>query len=152
MAEGGTRNPPRNRKGGSGHSSPKGCARGRSIPTTARWADGGLIKDVKYRDLENSKCSDLVDGIIYINSSHSLNREVFGGTQKDYFELIKGDRTAQYRLSTILVEQSVFRLAEDWYLKNKLLLVPHAPVTSMREFVDEKTNELAPKLLKVLVG
>jgi hypothetical protein len=115
-------------------------------------ADGGLIKDVKYRDLENSKCSDLVDGIIYINSSHSLNREVFGGTQKEYSELIKVDRTAQYRLSTILVEQSVFRLAEDWHLKSKLLLVPHAPVTSMREFVDEKTNELAPKLLKVLVG
>jgi hypothetical protein len=115
-------------------------------------ADGGLIKDVKYRDLENSKCSDLVDGIIYINSSHSLNREVFGGTQKEYSELIKVDRTAQYRLSTILVEQSVFRLAEDWHLKSKLLLVPHAPVTSMREFVDEKTNELAPKLLKVLIG
>jgi hypothetical protein len=53
-------------------------------------ADGGLIKDVKYRDLENSKCSDLVDGIIYINSSHTLNREVFGGTQKEYSELIRG--------------------------------------------------------------
>ena len=37
LSEGGTRNPPRNRKGGSGHSLPKGCARGRSIPTTARW-------------------------------------------------------------------------------------------------------------------
>lgn len=114
-------------------------------------ADAGLIKDVKYRDLENSKCSDLVDGIIYINSSHSLNKEVFGATEKEYSELIRRDRTAQYRLSTILLEQSVYRLAEDWHLKNKLSLAPNAPVTSMREFVDEKTNEFAPKVLRVLV-
>jgi len=50
----------------------------------------------------------------------------------------------------ILVEQSVFRLAEEFYLKNKLIISPNAPVTSMREFVDEKTNLFSPKLLSLL--
>lgn len=113
--------------------------------------EGGHIRDVQYRELESSKCSDLVDGIIYINSLHSLNKEVFGRTQKEYSESVKQDRTAQYRLATILVEQSVFRLAEEYYLKSKLSISTNAPVTSLREFVDENTNALAPKLLRVLL-
>jgi hypothetical protein len=80
-----------------------------------------------------------------------LNREVFGATQKEYSELVRRDRTAQYRLATILVEQSAFCLAEDFYQKNKLSLLPYAPITSMREFVDEKTNAFAPKLFRVLI-
>jgi hypothetical protein len=111
----------------------------------------GLIRDVKYRDLGNQKCSDLVDGIIYINSSHALNRSVFGGTHEDYKKMVENDRTAQYRLCSIITEQSVFRLAEDFYLKNKLAIPWTAPVTSIREFVDSKTHEFAPKLLKILI-
>lgn len=113
--------------------------------------DSGLIKDVKYRDLGNQKCSDLVDGVIYINSSHALNRPVFGVNQEDYAKSVENDRTAQYRLCSILVEQSVFRLAEDLHLKNKLLILPTAPVTSIREFVDSRTHEFAPRLLKILM-
>ena len=113
--------------------------------------EGGLIKRIEYRDLGNQKCSDLVDGFIYINSAHTLNRAVFGPTKEDYIKRVEDDRTAQYRLCTVVTEQSVYRLAEDYYLKNKLLLVPTAPVTSMREFVDAKTHEFAPKLLKILV-
>ncbi|MGA8153295.1 MAG: hypothetical protein WB952_20255 [Terriglobales bacterium] len=113
--------------------------------------EGGLIKDIKYRSLGNQKCSDLVDGVIYINSDHTLNRAVFGTTQEDYAKKMDTDRTAQYRVCTVITEQSVYRLAEDLVFKNKLLLVPTAPVTSMREFVDAKTNEFAPKLLKILV-
>jgi hypothetical protein len=113
--------------------------------------EGGLIKDIRYRPLGNQKCSDLVDGVIYINSDHTLNRAVFGATQEDYAKKMDSDRTAQYRACTVIIEQSVYRLAEDFYLKNKLLLVPTAPVTSMREFVDAKTHEFAPKLLKILV-
>lgn len=113
--------------------------------------EGGLIKDIKYRDLGNQKCSDLVDGIIYINSGHALNSAVFGPTQEDYKKSVDADRTAQYRLCSIVTEQSVFRLAEDWHLKNKLLILQTAPVTSIREFVDAKTHEFAPKLLKILV-
>ncbi|MGO9640469.1 MAG: hypothetical protein ACLP1Y_04070 [Candidatus Acidiferrales bacterium] len=112
--------------------------------------EGGLIKDVKYRPLGNDKCSDLVDGIIYINSTHSLNNSVFGSTQKDYAEMVETDRTAQYRLCTIITEQSVFRLADELYLNNKLSL-GSAPVTGVREFVDSKTHEFAPKLLKILL-
>jgi hypothetical protein len=113
--------------------------------------EGGLIKDIKYRPLGNQKCSDLVDGIIYVNSDHALNRAVFGATQEDYAKKMDSDRTAQYRLCTVITEQSVYRLAEDLVFNNKLLLVPTAPVTSMREFVDAKTDEFAPKLLKILV-
>ena len=113
--------------------------------------EGGLIKKIEYRDLGNQKCSDLVDGCIYINSTHSLNRSVFGATKEEYAKKVDSDRTAQYRLCAVVTEQSVYRLAEDFYLKNKLLLVPTAPVTSMREFVDAKTHEFAPKLLKILV-
>lgn len=113
--------------------------------------EGGLIKRIEYRDLGNQKCSDLVDGCIYINSAHTLNRAVFGPTKEDYVKSVEGDRTAQYRLCAVVTEQSVYRLAEDYYLKNRLLLVPTAPVTSMREFVDAKTHEFAPKLLKILV-
>jgi hypothetical protein len=43
---------------------------------------GGMVRDVQYRDLDNDKCSDLVDGVIYINSRHHLNRFVFGPTQE----------------------------------------------------------------------
>src|SRR5262249_30258711 len=46
--------------------------------------EAGLIKDIKYRPLGNQKCSDLVDGVIYINSDHTLNRAAFGATQEDY--------------------------------------------------------------------
>jgi len=112
--------------------------------------EGGLIREVKYRDLENQKCSDLVDGVIYINSGHALNNSVFGDTQDDYARNVEGDRTAQYRLCSIITEQSVFRLADDLYLNNKLSLGA-APVTSVREFVDSKTYEFAPKLLRILV-
>jgi hypothetical protein len=113
--------------------------------------EGGLIKRIEYRDLGNQKCSDLVDGCIYINSAHTLNRAVFGPTKEDYVKKVEDDRTAQYRLCAVVTEQSVYRLAEDYYLKNRLLIVPTAPVTSMREFVDAKTHEFAPKLLKILV-
>jgi len=113
--------------------------------------EGGLIKRIEYRNLGNQKCSDLVDGCIYINSAHTLNRAVFGATKEEYVKKVEDDRTAQYRLCAVVTEQSVYRLAEDYYLKNKLLLVPTAPVTSMREFVDARTHEFAPKLLRILV-
>ena len=110
-----------------------------------------MIKRVEYGSLGNQKCSELVDGCIYINSDHALNHSVFGATQEEYAKKVDKDRTAQYRLCTVVTEQSVYRLAEDLHLRNKLLLVPTAPVTSMREFVDAKTDEFAPKLLKILV-
>lgn len=112
---------------------------------------GGLIKRIDYRDLENHKCSDLVDGCIYINSRHALNNSVFGANKESYNKSVESDHTAQFRLCSIITEQSVFRLAEDQHLKNKLLILPNAPVTSIREFVDDKTHEFAPRLLKILV-
>jgi hypothetical protein len=90
--------------------------------------EGGLIKKVEYRDLDNQKCSDLVDGCIYINSAHALNRSVFGATKEEYATKVDNDRTAQYRLCHVVTEQSVYRLAEDLYLKNKLSFVSTAPV------------------------
>lgn len=114
--------------------------------------EGGLIKDVRYRDLGNQKSSDLVDGVIYINSSHSLNRSVFGATQEDYKKRVETDRTAQFRQCGIIVEQGVYRLAEELYIKDKLRILPTAPVTSIREFVDAKTHQFAPKLLNILVS
>ena len=71
-----------------------------------------MIKDVRYENLGNDKCSDLVDGIIWINSSHFLNRMVFGPAQKEYRQKIEDDVTAQYRFAALVVEQSVYRLAE----------------------------------------
>jgi hypothetical protein len=115
-------------------------------------AQSGLIKRVEYRELENSVCSAFADGVIYINSVHCLNREVFGPTEKEYSRMVESDRTAQYRLSTILLEQSVYQLAEKWVLENKLVIQPYAPITSIREFIDAKTNAFAPKLLRVLIG
>jgi len=112
--------------------------------------EGGFIREVKYRNLENQKCSDLVDGVIYINSVHALNYSVFGATQDDYAKNVENDRTAQYRLCSIITEQSVFSLADDLYLNNKLSLGA-APVTSIREFVDSKTHEFAPRLLRILM-
>jgi len=111
---------------------------------------GGMIKRVEYTPLDNQKCSDLVDGIIYINSNHSLNKMVFG-SMEEYKQKLDKDRTAQYKFSEVIVEQSVFRLAEDSYTKNKLTIRPDAPVTSIREFVDKKTHELAPKIMRVLM-
>lgn len=112
---------------------------------------GGMIKDVKYVPLENQKCSDLVDGIIYINSNHHLNRLVFGANKEEYGKMIEKDRTAQYRFSAVIVEQSVFRLAEDSYTRNQLIFRPDAPVTSLREFVDAKTHQLSPKVTKIFM-
>jgi hypothetical protein len=100
--------------------------------------------------LGNEKCSDLVDGIIYINSNHHLNRVVFGANQDEYNKRIDKDRTAQYRLSSLVVEQSVFRLAEDNHNKGRLA-IDAAPVTILREFIDQKTHQFAPKILKALM-
>lgn len=112
---------------------------------------GGIIKDVKYRNLGNEKCSDFVDGIIYINSNHHLNKVVFGADQEEYNKKIDEDRTAQYRLAALVVEQSVFRLAEESHNKGQLVVVDSAPVTSLREFIDQKTHQFAPKILKALM-
>jgi len=112
---------------------------------------GGIIKDVRYEELESAMCSAFAGGTIWINSAHSMNREVFGENQKDYDEMVKTDTTAQYRLSTILVEQGVFQLAEKVHLDGKLYISPDAPITDMRKFVDERTNELAPKIFKVIL-
>ncbi len=111
---------------------------------------GGMIKDVKYGPLENEKCSDLVNGVIYINSNHFLNCAVFG-TEKEYTENLKNDKTAQYRFSSLVLEQAVFRLAEKGYLDNKLALNQAAPVTSLRAFIDEKTHQYAPKVLRAFM-
>lgn len=111
---------------------------------------GGLIKDVRYEELESSMCSDFAGGIIWINSLHSMNNKVFGKNQKNYDEMVKTDSTAQYRLSTILVEQGVYQLAEKVHLDGKLHLSTESPITSMRAFIDERTNELAPKIFKVI--
>lgn len=111
----------------------------------------GIVRDVKYRDLGNEKCSDLVDGIIYINSNHYLNRVVFGAGTDEYNKKIDEDRTAQYRLSSLVVEQAVFRLAEDTYLKGRIVIVDASPVTSLRVFIDQKTNQFAPRILKALM-
>jgi hypothetical protein len=110
-----------------------------------------MIREVKYKDLQNTKCSDPVDGVVYINSAHTLNRAVFGPTQEEYSRLIEADRTAQYRLSGLLVEQAVFALAESEAIRNRLLINPAAPITSIREFVDEHTNKLAPRVLRALL-
>jgi hypothetical protein len=111
---------------------------------------GGMVRDVQYRDLNNDKCSDLVDGIIYINSRHHLNRFVFGPTQKEYLERIGEDPTAQYRFASLVLEQAVYRLAEEQHRENRLVLAG-SPVTDLRKFVDEHTQKFAPKLLRSFV-
>jgi hypothetical protein len=113
--------------------------------------DGGLIRDIKYHSFGDQRCSLLVDGIIHINSDHALNRAACGATQEEYANKMDHDQIAQYRVCTVITEQSVYRLAEELVFKNKLSIIPTAPVTSIREFVDAKTNEFAPKLLKILV-
>ncbi len=113
--------------------------------------EGGIIKDVKYRPLENDMCSHIVDGIIYINSNHYLNKVVFGPDEKSYAQKIDNDRTAQYRFSAVVVEQGVFRLAEQSYFDDALQINPEAPVTSLREFIDKQTNVAAPKIIKAFM-
>jgi hypothetical protein len=112
---------------------------------------GGMIKDVRYENLGNDKCSDLVDGIIWINSSHFLNRLVFGPTKTVYSQKIEDDATAQYRFASLVLEQSVYRLAEESYRDNKLVLPPAAPVTSLREFIDTYTHKFAPRIVKAFM-
>jgi len=118
--------------------------RRRDIPQT-----GGIIRRVSYIPLENQKCSDLVDGVIYINSNHYLNRVVFGRDEQEYAQNLEKDKTAQYKFSSLIVEQSVFRLAEEDHRNNKLIISDEAPVTNLREFVDKKTHEISPKIIKV---
>lgn len=112
----------------------------------------GIIEDVKYRPQGNGKCSDLVNGIIYIYSDHFLNNIVFGPDEKTYNQKIDNDRTAQYRFSALIVEQGVFRLAEQSYFDDKLHINPEAPVTSLREFIDKQTNVAAPKIIKAFMS
>lgn len=113
---------------------------------------GGRIKRVIYAPLEHLKCSDFADGIIYINSNHYLNRVVFGLSAAEYEQKMEQkDRTARYRFSQIIVDQSVFDLAELQFLNNKLILESGGPVSSLRAFVEKKTHELAPKIAKYLI-
>ena len=89
--------------------------------------------------------------MIYINSNHYFNKIVFGADQQDYSKKMENDRTAQYRFSHLIVEQSVFRIAEEYVREDRLIIGDDAPVTNIREFVDQKTNEWAPKVTKVLI-
>ncbi len=112
---------------------------------------GGLIRGVKYRDLENDKCSLLVDGIIYINSRHYLNKVVFGGSEAEYHQRIYDSPVAQYRFASLVLEQAVYQLAEENHSKGRLVLSTDAPVTSMREFIDTHTQKFAPRIVKAFV-
>lgn len=114
--------------------------------------NGGRIKEWKYRPLPYKKCSDLVDDKIYINSEHNLNNCVFGANQNDFNLLTESDKTAQYRLATLVVEQAVFARAESMYLNNKIQVDEKSPVTSFRLTIDKLTDELAPKVVKILAG
>ena len=67
---------------------------------------GGMIKKVEYRELQSDRCSDLVDGIIYINSNHYLNRAVFGPMNPDYLERIRESPVAMYRFASLVLEQA----------------------------------------------
>ncbi len=113
--------------------------------------EGGFVRDIKYRDLGPTKASDLVDGIIYIGSTHSLNRSVFGPDQASCDLRVKDDLTAQYRYAAIVVEQAVYSLAERSLLENKLGL-GDAPITNIRAFIDAHTHQFAPKILKILMA
>lgn len=112
---------------------------------------GGLIRDVRYRDLENDKCSDFVDGIIYINSRHYLNKVVFGVSQADYYQRINDNPTAMYRFASLVLEQAVYKLAEETHSQGGLVLSTDAPVTSLREFIDTRTQKFAPRIVKTFV-
>jgi hypothetical protein len=54
---------------------------------------------------------------------------VFGPNQETYKDKITNDSTAQYRLSTLMLEQSVFRLAEENVRESRLVVHPEAPVS-----------------------
>jgi len=114
--------------------------------------EGGLIRDVKYKDLGSDKCSDLVNGIIYINSGHTLNRVVFGLNDSQYHDAIANKSVAQYRFASLVLEQAVYRLAEENHTKGKLVLETDAPVTSLREFIDTHTQKFAPRILNAFVN
>jgi len=109
----------------------------------------GLVRDVKYLPLEEVS-SQYVAGIIYINSEHPLNNQVFGADETDMWKKVKEDKTAQYRLGLIILEESVSRLAEKAASEGKIKLV--SPVTDIRRFIDLHTNILAPKVLKVIMA
>lgn len=111
---------------------------------------GGMIRECKYVELEDGKCTDLIDGIIYINSKHSVNKLVFG-TEYEYKTRMDNDKTSQFRFAALIVEQSVYSYAERNVLDNKLIIDYKAPVTSLRKFIDEKTHEWSPKIFKVLI-
>ena len=106
-----------------------------------------MVKDLQYVPLEDEKCSDLVGGVLYINSRHYLNARVLGKDKKEFDEKLKADPLGQYRVATVMVEQAVFRLAEEWYVNGKMTLENAAPVTSMRGFIDKKTHQYAPKIV-----
>ncbi len=113
--------------------------------------NSGGLKEWRYRPLQDKKCSDLVDNKIYINSEHSLNNCVFGKNQIEFNTLTESDKTAQYRLSALVVEQAVFKKAEEMYINNKITVDEKSPVTSFRLTVDQLTDELAPKIVKILI-
>jgi len=112
---------------------------------------GGMIKNVDYRELQSDRCSDLIDGVIYINSNHYLNRVVFGPTKTDYHARITESAVAQYRFASLVLEQAVYRLAEETHIKGRLVILTDAPVTSLREFIDTHTQKFAPRVIKAFV-
>jgi len=83
---------------------------------------------------------------------HSLNNIVFGASAAEYHKKIKNDKTAQYRLANIIVEQAVFKYVEEAHLRNKVSINPAAPVSSIRLQIDEKSHNLGKKVLKILIS
>ncbi len=73
------------------------------------------------------------------------------GTEYEYKTRMDNDKIAQFRFAALIVEQSVYSYAERNVLDNKLIIDYHAPVTSLRKFIDVKTHEWSPKIFKVLI-
>lgn len=114
--------------------------------------DTGMVKKWEYEPLENMVCSQFADGVIWINSVHNLNKYVFGASKPDFIKSTESDKTAQYRLASLVVEQAVFSRVEKMYIENEVQINERAPVTSMRETIDRLTHELVPKVVKILQG
>ncbi len=102
---------------------------------------GGVFKGLQYRALpgglsKNASEFDRITGMITINSLHAVNRAAFGTDEKSFRDSIDAERTSQYRLAEVVVDQCLYHMLAVAYQDSEVLVDKDDPVGSIRQNIE----------------
>ncbi len=116
----------------------------------------GRFKRPEYEALDRHSVAELdtMDGIIYVNSRHPLNRTVFGPDKASWKQKLDEDRVAQARLADICLEVALFHVMAEKSQRGGaqgLQLDEHDPIGSVRNQIEEWRFKYGPRVYEAIV-